>query len=378
MAVTVKPSVVHLIVSSGFYGGERVVANVCGLLTDMPLSILCATSRIDAVIPFQQAVDGNSNVDFICTEKSIAAIYRTLKNLHQAKGTLIIHAHGYKETYVACLFQLLHSCRVVVTQHGFTQRKIKFRLYNFISKFCCRFMPVDTVISVSKDICSIYKRFGVAEKRLCYLPNGILLQREPAPAARKAARASLTRRVGGEADRESPVVLYAGRLSAEKDPSLFLQAFAFLLQKKPGALGLIAGNGEMRGELQAEVRELQMEHAVHFLGFVEEMESLLLAADLLVLPSQTEGTPMVLLEAMALGTVVVAAAVGEIPTIVEHRENGYLVYSRRPEDYAGCCLEALENTARQHAIRQAARITIDRKYNLLRQYDFYRQLYGVQ
>lgn len=121
-----------------------------------------------------------------------------------------------------------------------------------------------------------------------------------------------------------------------------------------------------------------MEHAVHFLGFVEEMESLLLAADLLVLPSQTEGTPMVLLEAMALGTVVVAAAVGEIPTIVEHRENGYLVYSRRPEDYAGCCLEALENTARQHAIRQAARITIDRKYNLLRQYDFYRQLYGVQ
>lgn len=239
MAVTVKPSVVHLIVSSGFYGGERVVANVCGLLTDMPLSILCATSRIDAVIPFQQAVDGNSNVDFICTEKSIAAIYRTLKNLHQAKGTLIIHAHGYKETYVACLFQLLHSCRVVVTQHGFTQRKIKFRLYNFISKFCCRFMPVDTVISVSKDICSIYKRFGVAEKRLCYLPNGILLQREPAPAARKAARASLTRRVGGRltANRR----LYSMRAGSVQKKILhyFYRRLPSCYKKSPGLWGLL-------------------------------------------------------------------------------------------------------------------------------------------
>jgi glycosyltransferase involved in cell wall biosynthesis len=126
-------------------------------------------------------------------------------------------------------------------------------------------------------------------------------------------------------DGGAPVVLGVGRLTTQKDFSTLIKAFARLRQEREVRL-LILGEGELRSELEALVRQLRLDDAVALPGFAANPFAIMRAAGLFVLSSAWEGLPNVLIQAMACGTPVVSTDCPSGPAeILENGKWGRLV-----------------------------------------------------
>lgn len=131
-----------------------------------------------------------------------------------------------------------------------------------------------------------------------------------------------------------PLVLAVGRLSPEKGCDMLLEAFARVLRERPARLAFL-GNGPEHENLQAHAELLGIREQVHFLGYQENVFAWLRRANVLALSSVIETFPTALIEAMAVGTPVVAFDCPKGPReIISHEENGLLVPPRDPEALA--------------------------------------------
>ncbi|MFQ5624908.1 MAG: glycosyltransferase, partial [Paracoccaceae bacterium] len=161
------------------------------------------------------------------------------------------------------------------------------------------------VIAVSRALGDELLHLGVPADRVHVLRNGVDLDRFR-PANRAAARTDLG--LAGE------VLLVVGHLTGGKGHLTVLEA----LVRLPHATLVIAGDGPLRRALQARARSLGIKDRVRFCGAVPqgELPAYYNAASMLVLVSEREGMPNVVLEALACGTPVIATAVGGIPEIM--------------------------------------------------------------
>jgi glycosyltransferase involved in cell wall biosynthesis len=119
-----------------------------------------------------------------------------------------------------------------------------------------------------------------------------------------------------------PVLLWAGRFVAVKEPLLAVEATA--RATRPFRL-VMAGEGPLRAAVREEVRRRGLESRVVLAGAVEPIAPWIAAAAAVVLSSSSEGTPIVILEAKALGRPAVATAVGGVPDLVADGTDGLLV-----------------------------------------------------
>jgi glycosyltransferase involved in cell wall biosynthesis len=140
-----------------------------------------------------------------------------------------------------------------------------------------------------------------------------------------------------------------------KGLSYFREAARGLLEAYPDARFLIVGEGSVRSDLEDAARALGIAHAVRFAGFRSNVFDIVNALDVFVMPSIHEGVPMALLEAMALGTPVVASAVGGIPEVLDGRRS-WLVPPRDVPALMPACQVAL-TSRRDSAPPVAARST---------------------
>lgn len=118
-----------------------------------------------------------------------------------------------------------------------------------------------------------------------------------------------------------------GRLCEQKGQLLLLHAIDQLCEQGVAVSLVLAGDGEMRAEVQALIAELGLADHVRITGWIggDQVRSEILNARALVLPSFAEGLPVVLMEAMALGRPVVSTYIAGIPELVKNGENGWLV-----------------------------------------------------
>ncbi|ABK43112.1 glycosyl transferase, group 1 [Magnetococcus marinus MC-1] len=171
--------------------------------------------------------------------------------------------------------------------------------------------------------------------KIVTIANGVDLERfHPA----RADRAQLLAK-SGFAD-EQVIALCVGRLWPVKDQANLLTALALLQQQgRLGGLRLVlVGDGPQRGALEQQVSASGLATVVRFLGTQFDVAPLMAAADLLVLPSLAEGTPLTVLEAMACGVPVVATAVGGVPALLQAGQQGALL----PPGDAPALAEALQ------------------------------------
>lgn len=133
-----------------------------------------------------------------------------------------------------------------------------------------------------------------------------------------------------------------------------VQVFRRVREKMDARLVLV-GDGPEYGSTRALVQSLGLEKWVRFVGVVDEVAPVLKAADLLLLPSETESFGLVALEAMASGVPVVASAVGGLPEVVEHGVSGYLAPVGDVEGMARYSLEILGDCAGAKKFARAAR-----------------------
>ena len=172
---------------------------------------------------------------------------------------------------------------------------------------------------------------GAPPEKIHTIPYGLDFQRLT-PHIQKATRQAMRQQIG--LDAEAVVVGMVCRLVEQKGLSYGLQALARVLPQFPDACCVIAGEGPLRAELEAEAKALGLRDCVHFLGWRDDVADLMTALDLLLVPSLWEGFGLVILEAMARQLPVIASAVSAIPEIIVQGETGLLVPPRDVEGLA--------------------------------------------
>jgi glycosyltransferase involved in cell wall biosynthesis len=130
------------------------------------------------------------------------------------------------------------------------------------------------------------------------------------------------------------VVGMACRLVEQKGVMYAIQALKLLHERKGDVRLVIAGDGELRGQLAQLAQGLGVAEHVHFLGWQEDVPALMAGFDVFAMPSLWEGFGLVMLEAMASRLPIVASHVSAIPEIVTHGDNGFLVAPRDPQALA--------------------------------------------
>ncbi len=139
------------------------------------------------------------------------------------------------------------------------------------------------------------------------------------------------------------------RLVEQKGVRYGLEAFIQIATNLPTAHLLIAGEGPLRSELEVRVKEAALADRVHFLGWRSDAPTLMAALDILLAPSLWEGFGLVMLEAMAQQTPIIASNVSAIPEVVISRETGLLVAPRDVNGLKDALIELLKDGAlRQH------------------------------
>jgi glycosyltransferase involved in cell wall biosynthesis len=153
---------------------------------------------------------------------------------------------------------------------------------------------------------------------------------------------------------DSPLLLYVGRLSAEKE----IDQIKPILEAIPDARLALVGDGPYRQDLEKHFANTHTCFAGYMTG--KELGSAFASADAFVFPSRTETLGLVLLEAMAAGCPVVAARSGGIPDIVQDGVNGYLFDPADPQGAIAATRQLLSNAEQREALRQNARQEAER------------------
>jgi len=259
-----------------------------------------------------------------------------------ARGGLL-HAHDYKALVLALAAGALARVPVVATFHGDTGHMPRVVLYERFARWAARFT---TGVAATSEPLAQRIRAAAPRTPVHVIPNGIPVGPLPTPAGRASARQAL----GLPAS--VPVVAFVGRLSPEKAPEVLLRAI-----RGTSLRLLVAGEGPLRTALEAEADPEQ----VRFLGFLPDVGTVLAAADVLALPSRTEGLPMAALEAMGAGLPVVASAVGSLPEVLSDGA-GVLV---PPGDVAALrrALEQLSVPRERGAVAAEARRRVESRYS---------------
>jgi glycosyltransferase involved in cell wall biosynthesis len=263
-------------------------------------------------VPVERVPEVGSRWDW----RGMLATWRRLRRRRPA----LLHVHHVwpaADRYLASLAGAAGIPHLVVTEHivgqshSAPQRALKRR----------ELARADAVTAVCGAVAeSIVRDYGVPRGRVRVVPNGADLpdeaaEREPARRLRQSLGVGLPR----------PLWVCAARLEEQKGHAVLLDALAEVARRGLDFAVALAGDGALRGSLEARTTALGLEGRVLFLGQVAEIGPLLAAADGVLLPSLWEGLPLTLLEALARGRPVIASAVGGIPEVIEDGVSGRLL-----------------------------------------------------
>lgn len=255
---------------------------------------------------------------------SYQALYR-LCRLIRANSPIALHAHGYKANLIAKIAKLFTNPVLVSTYHAGETSKGRVRLYDWLDRISAAIADHALVVShaIGQKILS----------RTSYLENFINVD-------------NLEISQGNN-------IAFVGRLSAEKAPERFIK----LAEKFPQQLFHLYGAGPLAQTLQH-----SSTHNVLFHGHQSDMSAVWPKISLLVICSYYEGLPMVALEAMARGIVVISTAVGEMPQLIDHTQNGFIAQNEQQlSDYLQLWLSL--SSSEQAVLRHNAANTVRQRYS---------------
>lgn len=264
----------------------------------------------------------------------------------------VLHTHGCRSDVIDADVGRSLGVATVTTVHGSSLLGGITRLYELLE--FALFRRFDAVVAVSRPLVRSLRRFGVANDRIHVIPNS-WNGRAPEP-DRRAARQSL----GLPPDRI--VIGWVGRLIPVKGADVFLEALAALTDVPGWSASIIGDGGErLRLERMSHTLGRGLGSRVRFHGQVDDAASLFPAFDAFVLSSRSEGTPLVLPEAIAAGVPVVATTVGGVPDLIGPEE-GLLVSPEQPAALAAAMRSVLDDPAAAKRRAEAARLRLAREF----------------
>lgn len=247
----------------------------------------------------------------------------------------IVHFHGASLPLITAVLPLTWMKKRIVAKVAGAKMKIEagsFRnTYLGLGNLFLRLLRcVHAFIAITSEIRDDLLKDGINRERIFETTNFIMTT-EFFPVESRARKDALRKELGLPADRT--IIVFSGRLVQRKRIDVLLRAIAVVSERYPAVHCLILGHGELHGQLEHLAKELGVRDLTDFRSFVPNIREFLQASDMLVFPSEKEGMPNSLLEAMACGLTVVATTIGGVLDIVSDTENGLLV---PPGDTAAC------------------------------------------
>ena len=281
----------------------------------------------------------------------------------------IVHAHGYP-TYFYAVWAAMVAKRgkVIFTEHGRRYPDTRSLRRAALNQLLLR--RTDRVVALCGSIKRSLVRYeAIPARRVRVIYRGTDLGQFSGRFNRTEKRAQLGLR------KSDLTVVAAMPLDPVKDPEMLIDAFAAVLPHEPKAKLLVAGDGPLRGRLEAQIQALKLEGKVRLLGARPDVPEVLRASDLFALSSRNEGASATLLEAMAAGLPGAATRVGGCPEIVEDGTTA-LLSPRGDAAHLGANIRnLLRDPERRREMGRAAQTRVKKLFDLRRMTQEFIRLY---
>jgi glycosyltransferase involved in cell wall biosynthesis len=285
------------------------------------------------------------------------SVVKELRAIVARQSPDVIQTHMIKSHFLVKLAGLGKRYPWIAYHHGYTTTNLKMRGYNQLNLWT---LPSATrVITVCRAFANQLSLAGVRADRINVCHNSVVAPRNISRDEQKDLRRQL-----GIIDAEL-VVLAVGRLSKEKGHHDLFSAIALLRQADPelNFKLVILGEGPERPQLEKAIQANGLGDFVTFAGQINDVAPYYAIADTLALPSHSEGSPNVLLEAMAAQVPIVATDVGGVPEIATDEEHALLVPARNPKSFAEALHRLLTTPALARKLSVNARARAEKDFS---------------
>ena len=300
--------------------------------------------------------------------RAVVRIYGELTRVRPA----IVHTHMAKAGLLGRLATVFYNltrgsaprARVVHTYHGHVLEgyfnALTTGIFVMLERLLAR--ASDRIIAISPAIeRELRDGFGIGRAdQYRVVPLGFDLSAFAAVDDGSRARARQDLSIGADAE----VVSTVGRLTAIKQHRLFLDTVAHAARSRPRIVALIAGDGELRAELEGYAAQIGITDRVRFLGWRRDLATIYGATDVFLLTSRNEGTPVALIEAMATGVTGVSTDVGGVKDVIDSDAVGGRVPDNNAEALAAAVVRYLADPGLRRMSGQRARSAVLHRYSL--------------
>ena len=321
-------NILHIDEQTGWRGGEQQASYLIRGLTERGHRCFVAGKPGSDFLTRDHGARDLVRIPVPCRgELDLVTAYRLSRAVREYNID-ILHAHSSHAVVYAVLAKKFAGRGKVVAS-----RRVDFPPNkNFFSRW--KYAQPDRIIAISECIARVMRNFGIPESILRTVHSGIDLKRfDVAP----LSRAEIGIPEG---------VSLAGNVAAlvgHKDHATLLDAVPAILREAPEFRLVIAGEGPLRPQLEAQIARLEIGESVTLLGQRNDVPRLLRALDLFIMSSSEEGLGTSVLDAMACGVPVVATNAGGIPEMVRDRETGLLVAAKNPTELANATVSAFKD-----------------------------------
>ena len=265
-------------------------------------------------------------------------ILKQINKIIREVNPAVIHTHRIKENILGSISALKHRIPSLRTVHGAPENQPPFhklakRSILFVNWLTGRYLQ-QTVVAVSPDLAKkLEHRFPKAKIKV--IENGIDID--------KTIQNSSPSKIGNKKASGYRVGI-AGRLTAVKRVDIFIDSALHLKQKHPDIKinFYIYGSGPLKNTLQCKINSLKANDFIHLEGHCENITQILPGLDALLMTSDHEGLPMILLEAMCLQTPIIAHAVGGIPHLLDQGKCGVLVSEHTAQAFSEAIIKVID------------------------------------
>ncbi len=244
---------------------------------------------------------------------------------------------------------------------GFWRNKTHVVAYKMINRCVTKIIAVSGAV---KDM--VVREEGVAPSRVVVVHNGVELCNPEVGSPKAEVRKTLN-----IAEEDYLIGCVANFTSKTKGHEVLIEAIDKIVHGPQsmvhGLKVILVGDGPLRPRINLQVAGHRLEGNILFAGKRSDVQEMLQACDMCVLPSLTEGMSNALLEYMAAGKPVVATAVGGNPEVIRDRENGLLVPADDAQALAQAMLEIMKDQALAQRLGAAARKTVEERFDIMKQ-----------
>jgi len=294
----------------------------------------------------------------------IKRVCRIVKNLQKQPADILQSQHFYTNAY-ACVPALFLNCRAIgaLRSNGYFEVRQSGRVGGRINLFLPKIIAGNSQSSLHYAI----KR-GVQRSRLFFLPNVVDTDRF-SPAA--------------DPPQDPITLLSVGRMTREKRFDRFITLVHHLrtncgLNVRGWIVGSMQADKELRSALERQAAALGLSSDIlQFRGSIPDLSAIYQQANIFILTSDHEGTPNVLLEAMATGLPVVATKVGGVPEIVQHGRTGFLVAEDNINELVNTVGELVQSPSLRTEVGRHARSYVEDTHSVHRLPKYLADLYDL-